>query len=462
MSLRNKKIMNKFWIPVMALNLLPWAALAAEDVAAQASEPHEMSLTEVTRTFRNFEAVKEGTDPNSQAVLFGMVFDACKDRFDFSNTQLDYTIKARDNAGSAKIGFRITDLGGGIECMTRKSKDSCSRANPCTRLSEIQGTRLDLAAAPDAQIMILHTDVNADRSRLVWEDFENPISHLSGTTLRARQEAQVRRERDERIQKLQRQLSVCRKSVDDLSLARDARDQLSALGAIDEEQFDKVTGELDRAEYLALSRKFTALRANDVDGREELVERLKAFEAEHPDYADSIAILFTDKAKAIVKNGNASPESLDSAGALIGEAQSLSGLSENNSGRLENYQREIKVGKLQGEAQRLATLAASGDQMTYWSSAQSFAQSYGSVQTELNASYSASCSGATMASENCRSVLQSVAGIQKIQPLMQKSYTEQVQFYMNLQQQMASMMGGMQMPGTSPVAASTQSSGFMR
>lgn len=442
-----RKNLKKFWSSTLALNLvsltLSGAAWGA-DAAPAKVRFNDLTVSELN-TFMNFEAVKEGTDPNNRAVLYGMVFDDCKAHFQFSNSKLDGT-----NRSQGVIGFRVTDKdGAGRGCMEehRKANHACSEATPCTRISQLPGANLDLSGEGDVKIQLLHIDANRDRDQRQWEDFSTSLSHVSAATIRDERLREEKKRREKVVDVLKKQVSACRKNEKDRDTARSARDMLADMGLLDSDQVDRITREIDKAEFNELARKWEKLNPRDTEAVDEMAEQLKAYEAEHPESADSVAVLFHNMAKKVVKGPKSGPEHFDRASEMIAQAQSLGGLNELAQTRLENYQRDISVGRFQNLAQN----GGAQDPYGFWMPYQNF---MGGLQTEMR-----SCNGPNMTSESCRSMVQAYRSASQIPAQAQQSQYEQYMFYMQMQQQMAQVGGGGMMMNGMP---GTTTSGFYR
>lgn len=444
------------WIPFLTLSLAPGLAHGLEARPGTEGAPEggkalpaakraaDLTAAELSGAFLNFEAVKEGQDPSSRVRLFGMVFEDCLPKFQFSNSKLDPRL--RDD--KSVIGFRISDAGGeGRDCMARhrEANDVCSEETRCRALSQLPQTSMDLTSEGDVKVQLIRIDPNQDRKKIQAEDFESPITHVSAARIRELRAAEAKRRQDARIATLRSQVNTCRKSETDRDTARTAGDSLVELGLMTEEARARLEKDLLAIELRSIALDLQKAPLNNPEAINEAVERLKAFESAHPESADAIAVQMYQKALAYAKAAK-SPEAYDQASTIVAEAQSLGGLSDLNSTRLQNYQRDITVGRFQFVARQ-----GISDPWSFWQPYQDFMMS---LQGEMQG-----CSGPNMASESCRSTMQAYRAASTIPQTAQQAQYEQYMFAMRMQQQMAQLnMNGM---GGAP-GAGTQGSGFYK
>lgn len=426
--------LSKFWkeirfpltvgtAPMIAFAAMAHAAEPQPALPATESLAHELSLAEAQKSFKNLAIVKVGSDPNSRVFISGMVSNHCVDKFEFANTQSDPGVQQ-----DGKVGFVIRDLGGGVSCMQRHIKDNCNNPiTPCTRLSEVQGTSFDLSTVGhDAEIQLMHTDKNLDMDQMQWEGFSNPLSYKTASTIRAEKRAAAAARKERKIDRLVSEVTRCRKSLDELVIAEDAlgslRTMVDSLSDEVASRLDKYEKDLVQARYNILAKQWIALKNTDEGGIEESLEALKAFEAEHPEFADKIAVLIYERANAIAKMERLGDERYTRAQALITEAQDLSGLNDAATDRLAGYQRDL-------QGMQLQTLAKQGVLDPY---------GYRSYMMDLRGQM-AGCTGPNMRTSSCQTTMKSYKSAINLPQIAQRSAYEQYVFDYQMQMQMSQM-----------------------
>ncbi len=443
---------------IAALSLIPTGALGqeAEIQASKASTPKfkELTASEVNSTFwLSFKAVKEGSDPNSKVTLYGMVFEDCEKHFKITNSAMNGSLK-----GDGIAGFMISDpSGNGRTCMAdhRTKEHSCSDATPCKRLSDKPGASMDLSGIGDGRIQMLHIDQNQgyEKDRNVWESIPtlNSDLHKTREKLQAEQREAADARRQAKIEAAQGQLG-CRKTLEDISNAHSACTLLMSMKVMSSEECEKVKKQLDRAEFDLLARSFKKIKVTNEEALNESLEALKAFEAEHPEVAESIALMLYEKAKDIATATNAGASNFDAAAKLISEAQGLSGLQDNADAqaKLAGYQRDIQLGKMQKLAQSGAINPAQ----------------YMALMNQTGAEVRA-CAMSYSSSDACQGSQRAFQVAQQLPYVVQAAQQQQIQqqieqynFYARMQQTFASM--GMGSIAGGPFTAGSMTPGMLQ
>ena len=432
--MKTKKII---YAAIAVLSLSPAAAFGAEPVT-------DLSAAEFAGNVASFKVAKTGSDPNSQVAMFGMVLTSCFNKLTLSNSNLDPSVKE-----SGYVGFRISDpTGEARKCFkeAQEKKISCANSD-CTRLSQVPAARIDLAGFGDARVRIMRYDTTTDPAENKWDVIPGLESelHKSAATLQAEQKAAAEERRQAKIDQLRGQLG-CRKSLDDIANARTARDLLLSMKVLSPEEGEKINKQLARAEFDLLARAFKKVKNNDEDALQQAIEDLKAFEADHPEVSESVAVLLYEKAREIATSSKADAASFDKASRLIGEAQSLANLDATAQSKLDGYQRDIQLGKMQKMAQGGTFDAPAYQSLVY------------SVQNDLRA---CTTSAQMMGTESCQNSVRAYQTVSQIPNQVKHAQYEQYMFYARMQQTFAAMGQGGAMSGMGQNAGGPFTSGAM-
>lgn len=305
--------------------------------------PSDLSYEDAKRLLPSFEVGKEGSDPSSQARLFGVAPQSC---FNLgilvSNTDNDPGL----SGAAGKFGFRINVTAAAKACLEAQIGQplSCGIAGNCIRLSELPQATLSLAGKPDGEIVILHENPSGDRVRMIADSINPAIKFESAATSAARQAALVRAARENDIKAYRWQIQNCRKDDDQLVVARTALQGLLSLGEIHGSELESITKALDKAALDVLLKQAVHGKLEDSF---ELREKLQAWATNHPEDAEKIAKAYFDLAQRYA-TADQDPENpgagIDMAQEIIAEAKTLD-LSKTSQKRLSSYQTELKLMK---------------------------------------------------------------------------------------------------------------------
>ncbi len=318
--------------------------------AASIPNPAYLSLDEAKKIFPGFEVdVNQSAETVS---LRGLVHKECRGFFRFTTSESNRLLQSRGTAGIA-----IEDLGGGSLCMEqfRAELENDYGGRVTVRMSELeenklftaeeakqfegQSSKLHYGSLGDVRIGFLkpkNSDNPADRVH--FTDFDQPLVHVSRSTIESRREAYAEAERRTQIEQARQDLSFCTDSEEDLAIARQAKEALVALGELDEDEAEQVEKGLKRASYGALAKTARTGNAEQID---ELVEDLKSRAEESPEDADLIAGIFLEIAKRHAGSPTANNENFRFAAQMIREARAIDGLSASAKQELSAYQQQI-------------------------------------------------------------------------------------------------------------------------
>lgn len=437
---------KSFWIPVLALNLIPGLAGGAEAQQAPAQAriiARDLNVGDLGSIFRNFRVIKEGNDPESRVALSGMIFTECLDKgLEISNTGTNSSLKQGN-----VVGFRFTDRGGVQACVEQKKNKSCAE-EACTSLRTLPGASMDLSGFGDIEVKLGRHDSDDDVNPFKFESLPKTVTHKTRATIKAERDKAAEEKLNRQVEQLRKQVTHCRKDVDQISVARLANDMLLSLNKIDERRHERNESELLTAQFNVMGREFDKLKVND-PRFEEMIEELKAFAEENPKLAPQVKQLFWNAAARAVGPKNASPAAFDFAQRMIDEAKGLSNLQDADLEQLQNDERNIKLGRMK------ATL----DSGNY--DPNSFSQEYMTFMQELYTTQSMCQTGQGPVSDSCRSVAVTRQKAEQLPQVAQQVQRQRYEMYMRSQQLAAQFGGGQgQMPGVGP--ASGGSSPFLR
>ncbi|MGK5090154.1 hypothetical protein WDW86_21605, partial [Bdellovibrionota bacterium FG-2] len=408
------------------------------------------TMSDLKDAFMNFRIVDENPEAvNAKATLFGMIFDDCKGLFVIENTSINKGI-ATDNSApnGASIGFSIRDEDGkGRACMKkhRATGDVCGKTAPltCSRLSlAYEGAAtFDMSAQGDGTPRLCHQDPNNDLTPLVCEDFSPALpKHLSAKTMLENRKRLAKQKRDAKIASLTSLVKSCRANLDEIGTARASRDELLGMSAINDDVLKQLNKELDAAEKALIAAKNSADLASltsrvkkasfgDLDA---LREDLAAYGAANADSGEKLAPLYRELALKYINPKNPEGPSYEAASATLFEAGSLSGLKPQTQLRLDNYQLDLSVGKVQSMAQ----YGISNNNLFY--------PSYYSLMMDLQNKSMTSCSGPYASQEACASLQTAAQAASQIPVQATQVEQQRQQTQMRIQQLMGA--GGVNMP----------------
>lgn len=430
----NKNWIGQFLLPALVMQFAPANALAGGELPAPRPVYSDGIRDLTADEAKSLFDMQVGTRGNLQrsevsVKLLGRVYDACKDRFEFSNTGTGATSRLKSHGF---VGFRVRDLGGGKACMERFKGVECSEkvvkdgqefGNPCTVLSDIPGASIDLSNEGDVNVGMYAAKSGADQAN-PWTDIADGYKHKSRATVRAEAEKARADAREGEVTRLERQLTSCRGNLDQLAKARRALDQLARLDAIDEDKFVRMDNALVKRKYELLTRKFAACAATDEECIDSAAEELEAFVSEHDKYANQVATLMSQMAQKVAFGKKQTGEGFDRALALIERAKGLEGLSADNRETLETYPDQIAISKLKWEAKK-------GDVDPY-SFGNDWQTMYNSAAIEMQ---SCSSSMEAMKSISCRAARSNLAAIQQLPAVAQRGWYDQYAIQARMQQQ---------------------------
>ena len=426
-----------YWLAFFALNLIPVGAMGAEAPARDLSAD-ELDAIGITVLHRGGEVPNNW---DTETYLAGSIFSDCFDRFQISNTQGRGTLAPdTDIVGSGNIGFRVQVIsrGGqsGLECQKSKIANHASCATEkCEFLSEKDKhpeARMKLAEEGSGPIQVLRVNPNADPgagNRIVTESFKKRVpDHIS--KLDAEQNVREAREQA-RLTQIQHQKSIlkaCRKTLDDLPLARRAAEALYRLDR-DNTDLRKILKQIDADELVLLEKQVKALKIGEL---EEFRATLREWNDEHPGNENKIAELFRQIALRYVNkagggDGN-KPENCLMARATLDEAMELNGISDKTKAALAKDQDANTAGYL-------AALGMSGNTMAFYSQ-------YKEVMANLQQKAWDSCYGQNAAVEACSSAIQAIQSVSAIPQTVQKAEALKQQQQAQVAQQIQQAMGG--------------------
>lgn len=303
------------------------------------------SAAELAKTFRGFEVVVSGTNPNLKVELFGRLFDDCKGYFQISNTAAQSDLKASTNGGLGGVGFIIADpQGRGRDCMASHEGELCTDST-CTGLSKMDGTSADFSGQDDALVGLLFRNPNSDRHPIGFESLTaKPILHESRATAEARSRAEAARARADLILNIQETITTCRKNESELRQARNARKQAEKMGLFSSEEFDEIDRQLKLAELGVMTAQ---IGKTPLEGLEDLREKLFAWGEENPEMSEYVASAFHLIAKRYVAGNPQGLGGFTAAKATIQEARKLGQLSDRSRSTLAHYEDEIDYAQVE-------------------------------------------------------------------------------------------------------------------
>ena len=182
-----------------------------------------------------------------------------------------------------------------------------------------------------------------------------------------------------------------------------------------------------------------------------LREEMRDWAKEHPGYAEKLAPIFHKIALRYVNQKNAGTDAYELASESISEAQSLKGLSEASDLRLENYQRDISVGKVQS----IASLGISNNMV--------FGPNYAALMQNLYNDAMNACNGYNASMETCSNVIGAIRTASAIPARAQQVEQQRNQTQMQIQQTLG--QAGINMMPMTPAWAGGyygSQSGFIR
>jgi hypothetical protein len=405
---------------------------AAPATAGSTVYQKSMSLSDANDAFFNFHAEKTGNDPSSSLTLRGFVFASCNP----GSLKIQH-LKATDGS---KIGFEIEDPSGAVrKCMAdMKSKNQNCETSKCVSLSTLDNGKIDLSKEVDQklkktvalQLCTIDPNVDSDTGKTAnCNDFGSTT--LTYTPDGAQAAAQAQADADARSTQIERynsQISSCMDSLAHLPIARQAVARLQRLGEITAAQADADRKKIDAKEFTLLAAKVKKAKPEEYD---DLRSQLTGWAAAHPGNDSKVAELLHQIALGYVHQKNAGQQGWDDAQAAIADAQGLDGLNSTDTARLEDYQRDISVGRTQS--------ACAGGM-----SSPQCQPSYLSLMQSLQGEAQTACSGSNASLEECSNAMASMQSAATIPQQARQADMQNCQRQMQLRQMMGMQSNPMQ------------------
>ncbi|HTL11673.1 MAG TPA: hypothetical protein VL588_04255 [Bdellovibrionota bacterium] len=399
---------------VAVVNFIP--AIASGDTT---SGWNAMSYGEVSSLVRGLGA--SGNDSDRTGHLYGRIYADCASHIRVTVTE----------TASHQRGWLFEDEGHQArDCVAAHHNADCTDtagdANFCYSVSQ-QPQIFPVISVPadktaDIGVVRRTTNINADVAdpHQTTEEFTNfsPAVHFrSAVEVAAQAQAHEDDAHQHQMDRYRDEIRDCRRTLDELPIARRALRSLFDEGDIERPAFDRMVQELDRQELRLLMSK--AERANSdqlADIREEVIR----FAEQHGDsqqMALACAQVLRTVAMRYLHGSDVNEQSFTDASETLDEASSLSALDDANKGRIDGYKRDLSIAQT-------AFSCRSGDQFEC-------APAYSSMMQNLYEQAWNACSGWNVDVQGCNSAATSLRSapqqIQQVvlqrQQMMQSLYS---------------------------------------
>ncbi len=366
-----------------------------------------------------------------------------------------YLIIKNENKNNKTV-FTIEKVDGFTDCITKTVIKGFNCNLQCSNLSSLINANVVLNNDTTVHLKWQNGGDSTDPENWKYSEGLTYISQATKDKMKQadeakaaeRQEAEKRKAEKKWQGELKHQVAHCRSSREEIEVARNAIEQLIESFDMTQKAAKAANKDIDEDEIKLFANRVKTASENELG---KLREEMRDWAKEHPGYAEKLAPIFHKIALRYVNQKNAGTDAYELASESISEAQSLKGLSEASDLRLENYQRDISVGKVQS----IASLGISNNMV--------FGPNYAALMQNLYNDAMNACNGYNASMETCSNVIGAIRTASAIPARAQQVEQQRNQTQMQIQQTLG--QAGINMMPMTPAWAGGyygSQSGFIR